>query len=117
MKYWRIAVWFLPAGLSFFLTPCFAWGRSGHHIIAEIARSVMRRGTIENVQKYLGAMSYDEASIWMDEMRSDASYDYMKPWHYINVEKGGQYVAGNGDNIVDKLNLTCRELRNKQQLS
>jgi len=116
MKSYRMIKLFLTASLFFSLTTCFGWGRSGHHIIAEIARSLMSRSTIDNVKAYLGATTFEEASVWMDEMRSEGKYEYMKPWHYINIEKGGQYAAGSGDNIVDRLNIVYNELRNKQQL-
>jgi S1/P1 Nuclease len=117
MKYYRIIVMLLTAGLSLFITPSFAWGRTGHHIIAEIARSIMSEGTKANVLIYLDNTTFEEASVWMDEMRSEGKYDYMKPWHYINIEKGDAYVPGNGDNIVDRLNITYSELQNKQKLS
>jgi hypothetical protein len=55
-------------------------------------------------------------AVWMDEMRSDQQYDYMKHWHYINIEKEGSYVPGNGDNIIVRLNITYNELQNKQTL-
>ena len=74
--------------MSLSICNIFAWGRTGHHLIAEIAASIMNESAKANVQKYLGNISFEEASVWMDEMRSDHQYDYMKPWHYINIEKG-----------------------------
>jgi putative intracellular protease/amidase len=41
----------------------------------------------------------------------------MKPWHYINIEKDGEYVPGNGDNIIDRFNITYRELQHKKTLN
>jgi S1/P1 Nuclease len=89
----------------------------GDLILCLRARSIMNASAKENVQKYLGNISFEEASVWMDEMRSDPQYDYMKPWHYINIEKGGEYVPGNGDNIINRLNITYSELQNKQKLN
>jgi S1/P1 Nuclease len=117
MKHCRIIVAFLTASMLLFTISSFGWGRTGHHIIAEIAQSIMNEHAKENVQNYLGSTSFEEASTWMDEMRSEGKYDYMKPWHYINIEKGGTYIPGNGDNIIDRLNITYKELQNKQQVN
>jgi hypothetical protein len=43
----------------------FAGGRTGHHIIAEIAASILNQTAKENVQKYLGSTSFEEASVWI----------------------------------------------------
>src|SRR5665213_1384183 len=117
MKYCRIIVVFLTVTILFFTTTCFGWGRTGHHIIAEIARSIMNEYAKENVQGYLGSTSFEEATVWMDEMRSEGKYDYMKPWHYIDLEKGERYVPDNGDNLIDRLNFTYNELLHKDNLS
>src|SRR5665213_3006129 len=101
MKYCRIIVVFLTATILFITTTCFGWGRTGHYLIADIAQLIMNEHAKENVQKYLGNMSFEEASVWMDEMRSEGELDYMKPWHYIDLEKGESYVADDGDNLID----------------
>ncbi|MEP7108681.1 MAG: S1/P1 nuclease [Ferruginibacter sp.] len=94
----------------------FAWGREGHQLVADIAKSMLNESVKGNIQKYLGNISFEEAAIWMDEIRSDNQYDYMKTWHYINIEKGGSYIPGTGDNIIDRLNITYNELQHKQTL-
>jgi hypothetical protein len=47
----------------------------------------LNKGVKDSVQKYLGTMTFEEASTWMDDVRSDHSYDYMKTWHYA-VQRG-----------------------------
>ncbi len=103
--------------MSFSIAKTFAWGKTGHYLIADIAESIMKENVKENVQKYLGTMSFEEAADWMDEVRAAHEDDYMKPWHYIDLEKGENYVPGNGDNIIDRLNMTYSELQHKQNLS
>jgi len=117
MKYNGIKVLVLLSIILLSVRKTFAWGSTGHHIIAEIAQSIMNEHARENVEKYLGSTSFEEASTWMDEVRSEHQDDYMKPWHYINIEKGESYVSGNGDNIIDRLNMTYSELQHKQNLS
>ena len=101
--------------MSFSIAKTFAWGKTGHYLIADIAESIMKENVKENVQKYLGNMSFEEAADWMDEVRSEHEDDYMKPWHYIDLEKGENYVPGNGDNIIDRLNITCSELQHQTE--
>lgn len=117
MKYKSIKV--LVLLLIILLSTCktFAWGNMGHQLVADIAKNIMTLSAKENVQKYLGDISFEEASIWMDEVRSHHQFDYMKPWHYINIEKDGEYIPGNGDNIIDRLNLTYSELQHKKSLN
>src|ERR1019366_3494393 len=96
---------------------CLAWGKEGHHIVAEIAYAMLSDKTRANVTAWLGTTTFDEASVWMDDMRQDPAYDYMKPWHYINIEKGASYAPGGADNIVSILLAKQNELSNMKDLS
>ncbi|MGZ3883399.1 MAG: S1/P1 nuclease [Bacteroidia bacterium] len=91
---------------------CFSWGGKGHKIVAEIAKKSLDPSIIDSVNYFLDGMSWDDASVWMDEVRSDHSYDYMKPWHYVNVEKDKTYVESK-DNVVSELNLVIEQLNLK----
>lgn len=94
----------------------FAWGSEGHHIVAELAKNSLNKGVEQQVQRYLGSSTFEQAAVWMDEMRPNHSYDYMKPWHYTNFEKGATYAkAANGD-IVSELQLVISELKNYKKL-
>ena len=53
----------------------------------------------------------------MDEMRSDSKYDYMKPFHYVNFERGSAIKAMEGDNIINTLNQTLKDLDNIKSMS
>ncbi|MDQ6904699.1 MAG: hypothetical protein M3139_17025 [Bacteroidota bacterium] len=53
--------------------------RTGHQITAEIASSIIGQTVKQDVQQYLGSTSFEEASVWMDEMRPERKYDFMKP--------------------------------------
>jgi hypothetical protein len=99
------------------ITKSFAWGRTGHYLIADIAGAIMKESVKENVQQYLRDISFEEAADWMDEMRSQQQDDFMKPWHYMDLEKGETYVPDDGDNLIDRLNITYNELLQKDSLS
>ncbi|MBA2611204.1 MAG: hypothetical protein H0U95_04480 [Bacteroidetes bacterium] len=91
----------------------FAWGAKGHKIIAAIAKQCLEKQVIDSVQKFLGVMSFEEASVWMDEMRSDPSYNYLKPWHYVNVEKDKTYVKTKDPEVVNQIEIYISLLKEK----
>lgn len=80
-----------------------AWGAEGHKMTASIAYQFLDKSVKDSVDKYLAGTSIEEASVWMDVIRSDHSFDYMKPMHYVNVEKGEQYKQATGDNIINEI--------------
>jgi len=95
----------------------FAWGKKGHGIAAEIAFSFLDSGTKQKVRNYLKGTSIEDASTWMDEMRSNHSFDYMKTWHYVNVEKGNEYVPNNDPNVVNEIKIAIENLSHKEKLN
>lgn len=94
----------------------FAWGHQGHTLVAEVAFNYMDETSKKNVLQYLDGMTLEEAGNWMDAIKSDHANDYMKPWHYIDFEKGSS-VAPEGDNIITILDRTLKELDHKENLS
>ncbi|WP_264520961.1 S1/P1 nuclease [Flavobacterium sp. N1994] len=97
-------------------TRSFAWGQKGHALVAEVAFHYMDETTKKNVMQFLGGMSIEEAANWMDAIKSDHANDYMKPYHYIDFEKGSKEIP-EGDNIVTVLNSTLKDLDHKETLS
>lgn len=95
----------------------FAWGKKGHHLVAEVAFNYLDENTKKIVLQYLDGMTIEEASTWMDDIKSDHSFDYMKPLHYINADKGANILLNNGDNIIGKLTKTINELKSYKSLS
>jgi hypothetical protein len=110
---------FIPI-ICLFLIPfkSLAWGKTGHHIVAEIAKAHLEPGVLDSVQKYLGDMSFEDAATWMDDVRKDTSYNYMKPWHYVNVEKDKTYVYNQedpkaSDNVIERIKIAIGELNTR----
>ena len=83
-------------------------------MIASIAYQFLDKSVKDSVDKYLAGTSIEEASVWMDVIRSDHSFDYMKPMHYLNVEKGEQYKQATGDNIINELTDVAQRLRDNK---
>lgn len=71
-------------------TSAFGWGADGHRVVGEIAWHYLQPGTKEEVSRLLkvaGEPSLAEASTWADRIRSDSSYDWAAPMHYISLPR------------------------------
>jgi hypothetical protein len=70
-------------------SPVFAWGKTGHRVVAAIAESGLSGLARAHVREILGpGESLDEAATWPDDMRSDPATFWQKtagPWHYVTL--------------------------------
>jgi hypothetical protein len=70
-------------------SPAFAWGKTGHRVVAAIADTQLSGLARANVEEILGpGESLDEAANWPDEMRSAPGDFWQKtatPWHYVTL--------------------------------
>lgn len=94
----------------------FAWGSQGHQMVAEVARKNLDKGIEAKVQHYLDTFSFAKAATWMDEVRGDHSLDYMKPWHYVNIDEGKAYKRSPKGNVTCVLDSIINELRNYKNM-
>ncbi len=69
----------------------FAWGKRGHEIVGKLAYYFLDEPTRQLVKKYIGNLSFEEAANWMDDERSNSYYNYMRTWHYLDIDKGMEY--------------------------
>jgi hypothetical protein len=91
-------------------TNTFAWGNKGHSLVAEVAFRYTNDNSRQNVLKYLDGMSIVDASVWMDKMKGNQSFNFMQPYHYVNFKIGETVSEPSGDNIIKQINLTLKEL-------
>jgi len=98
-----------------------AWGVLGHRIVGQVADSYLTKNTKKEIFKILGNESIAMASNWPDFIKSDPSYSYLSPWHYINLKAGlsetevKNYLAT--DTVTDaytRINWLTAELKNKE---
>lgn len=87
----------LILGLSFgVVRPCFAWGELGHATICQIAWLQLTSDAQDWLQPFYRAKGYDSfasACNWADHIKSQSRYDYLKPWHYVNVPRGARHYT------------------------
>ncbi|RZK49536.1 MAG: S1/P1 Nuclease [Pedobacter sp.] len=98
--------------LAFIYLPfnAFSWGMLGHRITGEIADQYLSKKARKAIKEILGNESIAMTSNWADFIKSDKSYDYLSPWHYVNLPENLARTDLNnflshekGDNIYNKL--------------
>jgi len=75
-------------GLLLISLSSFAWGLTGHRVVAEIADHYLNRKARRNLERVLGDESLAMAANWADFIKSDPHYAYLNSWHYINFKSG-----------------------------
>ena len=88
-----------------------AWGKKGHELVAQIASKFLDDSTRKVVKGYLGNLSFEEAANWMDDERGNSYYNYMRTWHYLDIDKGEVYKASTERNIITVLHSAIVDLR------
>jgi len=91
-----------------------SWGGTGHKIVAAFARQSLKsidKDIADSVQYFLDKMSFEEAAVWMDDIKSE-SKEYNE-WHYVNVEKDNTYVKTKDPNVINKIEWAINELHKK----
>ena len=110
--------------LCFFSLPftSFAWGVLGHRIVGQIADSYLTTKARAEIRKILGNESIAMSSNWGDFIKSDTSFRYLNPWHYVNLDKGltedQLHLMLEKDTATDvytKTNFLIKELKKKNQ--
>jgi hypothetical protein len=95
----------------------FGWGQTGHRAVGLIAEKHLSKKARKNINRILGNQSLAMASTWMDEIKSDSTFDYMSEWHWVTVPDGMTYEQSeknkNGD-IIATLERIITELKSKK---
>jgi hypothetical protein len=76
---------------GFITTISFGWGVTGHRAIGLIAEQHLSAKAKKKIKQLLGQESLAMVSTWMDEIRSDSTYDYTADWHWVTIETGKSY--------------------------
>lgn len=69
----------------------FGWGQTGHRVVGEIASYHLSKKAAKSIRDILGPESLAMVANWMDEIKSDPSYNYLNSWHYLTVKAGKGY--------------------------
>jgi hypothetical protein len=106
----------LVVAVTFLSLNVFGWGPTGHRTTGYIASLHLNKKAKQELERILQGQSLAIASTWMDEIRSDSSYDYMSDWHYVTIPDGETYEHSrknpNGD-ILATIERLIHELKQK----
>ena len=69
-----------------------AWGEEGHQIVGAMASARLTPEARAAVVALLGNDDLATAGLWADQIRGDPSYDWAKPYHYVNLPRTAQSV-------------------------
>jgi hypothetical protein len=104
-----IAVLWLTASVC-----SYAWGPTGHRATGLVADKHLTKKAKKALERILKGQSLAMASTWMDEIRSDSTFDYMADWHWVTIQNGETYDQSvknpNGD-IIQTLERVIQELK------
>lgn len=77
--------------LMTYCVPAFPWGADGHKIVGLIAAQKLTAKTKSKLQLIMGSETFDNAAVWADEIKKDASLNDFKPWHYGTIDDNQIY--------------------------
>ena len=84
---------FFILSLQCFVVSVFAWGQTGHRVVAQIAQNHLSDNAAKQIFEIMGHESLVEASTWMDNIKSDSTYDHTHAWHYVTIPNGETYES------------------------
>ncbi|HEV8426547.1 MAG TPA: S1/P1 nuclease [Pyrinomonadaceae bacterium] len=66
----------------------YAWGPTGHRVVAEIAQRHLTPAAQAKVSGLLEGRTLADVANWPDDLRSDPRFDKYKPLHFATVKEG-----------------------------
>lgn len=95
----------------------YAWGPTGHRATGLVAEKYLSKKARKELQRILSGQSLAMASTWMDEIRSDTTWNFTADWHWVTIQDGQGYDQSeknpNGD-IVQTVEKIIAALKSKK---
>jgi len=108
---------FVAAALLLTCVYSYAWGPTGHRATGLVAEKYLSKKVKKQLLRILNGQSLAMASTWMDEIRSDSTYNHMSDWHWVTIQEGQTYDQSeknpNGD-IIQTLERVIIALKSKK---
>ncbi len=68
------------------------WGGEGHQIVGAIAMTRLTPEARAAIVELLGDEDLATAGLWADQIRGDPTYDWAKPFHYVNLPRTAEAI-------------------------
>jgi len=105
-------------------TEAFAWGTTGHRVVAEIAENHLSCKTKRQIKKIIGNQPLAYWANWPDFIKSDSGWKMADSWHYLNFPGGLSKESFNetlnnssDENLYKRTLILIDELKNHKNLS
>ncbi|MDO5615005.1 MAG: S1/P1 nuclease [Cruoricaptor ignavus] len=103
-------------------TNVFAWGTTGHRVVAEIAENNIKSCTKQKLKKIIGNQKLAYWANWPDFIKSDSTgyWKHADTWHYVNISPQSNYEdfvkelkAQKSPNLYTEIQRISKELKRK----
>ena len=95
----------------------FGWGATGHRATGWIADKYLNKNARKQLERILNGQSLAIAATWMDEIRSDSTYDYTADWHWVTIQNGETYeqsIKNPEGDVIQTVERIITELKSKK---
>lgn len=91
-----------------------SWGKTGHRTVGQIAENNLTKKAAKRIKSILGDESLALCGTWMDDIKSDSTFDYTDDWHWVSVPDSLTYEQSlknpNGD-VIETIYRLINELK------
>jgi len=98
----------------------FAWGTTGHRVIAELAERNLSKKAKKQLKEIIGQQQLAYWANWPDFLKSDPAWKFSDSWHYINLPGNldraafDKELADSTDkNLYKRAQILIEELKDK----
>src|SRR5690606_34491547 len=105
-------------------TEAFAWGTTGHRVVAKIAENHLTCKTKRQIKKIIGKQPLAYWANWPDFIKSDPNWKMADSWHYLNFPQGlnpsdfeENLKNSSDENLYKRALIIIDELKNNENLS
>lgn len=106
-----ISLFFL---LTVSIQTSWGWGQIGHRAVGQLAQWHLNPLAAARIARVLGPLDLAMSSTWMDEVRSDSTYDHMYTWHWVTIPEGQTFnpeIQEQGGNAYETIQYIISSLK------
>jgi len=119
----KFTVYIFTVFLLLISTETFAWGTTGHRVVAEIAENHLSCKAKRKIKKIIGNQKLAYWANWPDFIKSNPDWKMADSWHYLNFPSGlnknsfDENLNNSTDkNLYKRVLLIMNELKNDKNL-